>query len=207
MRRTIRLVALWLALLAGGAAAQGLGSPFATGTPQSEILVIDFERVFAESAFGQRVNAEIERDGRAIAAENRKIEAELIDEERELTELRPTLAPEEFRTLADAFDAKVQRLRDEQDAKARALGTRTDEARRLFLGVAQPVLEGLLREAGAALILERRTVLVAADAIDITERAIERIDVQIGSGGPLDAAQPDPPQPDPAPVEPIPGQD
>ncbi|SMX35705.1 OmpH family outer membrane protein [Maliponia aquimaris] len=210
MRRTARLVALWFSLLAGSVSAQGLGSPFATGTPQSEILVIDFERVFAESAFGQRVNEEIERDGRAIAAENRKIEAELIEEERELTELRPTLAPDEFRKLADAFDAKVQRLRDEQDAKARALGVRTDEARRRFLGVAQPVLEGLLREAGAALILERRTVLVAADAIDITERAIERIDVQIGSGTPPEPVQPEPTLPEPTqpePTQPPVGQD
>lgn len=205
MRRSVRCVVLSLLLLAGGAAAQGLGTPFETGMPQSEILVIDFERVFAESAFGRRVNEEIERDGRAIAAENRKIEAELIEEERRLTELRPTLAPDAFRELADAFDAKVQRLRNEQDAKARALGTRTDEAQRRFLTVAQPVLEGLLNEAGASLILERRTVLVAADSIDITDRAIERIDVQIGSGAPDGPAPPEPT--DPAPDAPVTGQD
>lgn len=182
MSLAFRLLAVCLALWCGSATAQGQGSPFATGTPQSPILVIDFDRVFAESAFGARVTAETEREGRAIAAENRKIEAELIEEERRLTDLRPTLEPEEFRELADAFDAKVQQLRDEQDAKARALGARSDEARRRFLTVAQPVLEGLLREAGATLILERRTVVVAADSIDITDRAIERIDVQIGAG-------------------------
>ncbi|GGF57592.1 chaperone for outer membrane proteins, Skp family [Mameliella alba] len=197
MRPAVRLVVLLLALWGVAAGAQGQGSPFVSGMPQTPILVIDFERVFAESAFGRRVNEEIEQQGRTIAAENRKIEAELIEEERELTDLRPTLAPDEFRALADAFDEKVQRLRDEQDAKARALGTRTEEARRRFLTVAQPVLEGLLREAGAMLILERRTVFVAADAIDVTDRAIALIDVQIGDGTP---AVPDPvPVPDPAP--------
>nr|WP_245823215.1 OmpH family outer membrane protein [Antarctobacter heliothermus] len=186
---TARLAILLLALWCVAAGAQGQGSPFATTVSKTPILVIEFERVFSESAFGLRVNSEIEQAGRAIATENRRIEAELTEEERRLTDLRPTLAPDEFRKLADAFDEKVQRLRDEQDTKARALGARTDEARRRFLTVAQPVLEGLLREAGAALILERRTVLVAADSVDITDRAIARIDAQIGDGA---AASPDP---------------
>ncbi|MBV7393013.1 OmpH family outer membrane protein [Mameliella sediminis] len=198
MRLALRFAVLLLALWGAAAVAQGQGGPFATGVRQSPILVIDFERVFSESAFGRRVNAEIEQQGRAIAAENRKIEAELIEEERKLTDLRPTLAPDEFRKLADAFDEKVQTLRDEQDAKARALGSQTEDARRRFLGVAQPVLEGLLREAGAVLILERRTVFVAADTIDVTERAIALIDAQIGDGTPADPdPTPKPETPDP----------
>ncbi|WP_417205283.1 OmpH family outer membrane protein [Antarctobacter sp.] len=196
MRLAVRLAILLLGLWGAAAGAQGQGSPFLTAVPKTPILVIEFERVFSESAFGLRVNSEIEQAGRAIATENRRIEAELTEEERRLTDLRPTLAPDEFRKLADAFDEKVQLLRDEQDAKARALGARTEEARRRFLTVAQPVLEGLLREAGAALILERRTVLVAADAIDITDRTIARIDAQIGDGAPED------PAPDPAPQVP-----
>lgn len=178
----MRLAILLLVLWAAAAGAQGQGGPLLSGVPKTPILVIDFERAFAESAFGRRVALESEQAGRAIAAENRRIEAELTAEERELTDLRPSLSPEEFRTLADAFDEKVQRLRDEQDAKARAFGTRTEDARRRFLTVAQPVLEGLLREAGAALILERRSVLVVVDAIDITDPAIARIDSQIGDG-------------------------
>jgi Skp family chaperone for outer membrane proteins len=85
-------------------------------------------------------------------------------------------------------------LRGEQDAKARALGTRTEEAQRRFLSVAQPVLEGLLRNAGAALILERRSVFVSVDAIDITDRAIALIDQQIGAGVQT-APQPNPETP------------
>tara|TARA_R100000750_G_scaffold12970_2_gene8315 strand:- start:945 stop:1565 length:621 start_codon:yes stop_codon:yes gene_type:complete len=196
---TARLAILLLTLWGVAAGAQGQGGPLAESVPTTPILVIEFERVFSESAFGRRVNNEIEQAGRAIATENRRIEAELTEEERGLTDLRSTLAPDEFRKLADAFDEKVQRLRDEQDTKARALGARTDEARRRFLTVAQPVLEGLLREAGATLILERRTVLVAADSIDISDRAIARIDAQIGDGA--DATLDPTPDPMPEPLE------
>ncbi|CUH77184.1 OmpH family outer membrane protein [Tropicibacter naphthalenivorans] len=165
-----------------GAFAQSIGGPLSQGVVQSPVLVVQFDTVFADSAFGQRITAELEAEGAAISAENRQIEAQLTEEERQLTVQRETMAPEAFRALADAFDAKVQRLRAEQDAKARALGTKSETARRDFLTVAQPVLEQLMAEAGAAVILERRAVFAALDAIDITDQAIARVNEAIGDG-------------------------
>ncbi len=159
--------------------AQPLGGPLNEGVVRSPLLVIDFDRVFAESQIGQQFNAALEREGTALVAENRRIEAELTEEELRLTEQRPGMAPEEFRALADAFDEKVQRLRGEQDAKATALGSRNEEQQRRFLQVAQPVLEGLMRETNAAVILERRSVFVAADAVDVTDLAIARINARL----------------------------
>lgn len=152
------------------------------GLVQSPILTIESDRLFSESAFGRRVAQSIEEEGEALAAENRRIEAELTAEERELTEMRPSMDPLEFRALADAFDARVQQIRRTQDGKARALSQRDDEARVRFLQAAAPVLEAMMREAGAAVILERGSVFLSANATDITEIAIERIDEAIGEG-------------------------
>ncbi|MEC3860563.1 OmpH family outer membrane protein [Mesobacterium sp. TK19101] len=158
---------------------------FQQGVLQSQVLMIDSDRFFSDSAFGKRVSAEVEAEGANIAAENRRIEAELTDEEKALTDKRPTLPATEFRALADAFDEKVQTLRREQDAKARALGQRGDEARRRFLLAARPVLGDLMRDAGALIILERRGVFLASDAIDITDEAIAKIDAALGDGSDL----------------------
>ncbi|WP_227446298.1 OmpH family outer membrane protein [Cognatishimia sp. F0-27] len=163
------------------------------GTVQSPILVIEFDRAFAQSAFGQRVLVEIEAEGASLAAENRRIEAELTEEERRLTDERAGMEPDEFRALARAFDEKVQRLRREQDIKARALNQRSEDARRQFLAVSEPVLQSLMRESGAAVILERRAVFLAANFIDVTDQAVDRIDNQIGDGADLTPmAQPEP---------------
>lgn len=149
---------------------------------QSPILVIDSERLFAESAFGQRIADEIEEAGAALAAENRQIETELEEEEKALTEQRPDLDPDAFRDLADAFDEKVRSVRREQETKARALVRRQEAAQVRFLGAAAPVLEDLMREAGAAVVLEQRSVFLSLNAVDITARAVARIDTQIGDG-------------------------
>jgi Skp family chaperone for outer membrane proteins len=160
------------------------------GVVQSLVLTIAPERLYNESSFGQRITSEIEKEGAEIAAENRRIEAELTAEERTLTEIRDELSPSEFRARAAAFDEKVQRLRREQDEKARALGQRTEEARRALLTAAQPVLSKLMIESGAVAILDRRAVLLSVDSVDITDQAILRVDAQFGEGFDIIPARP-----------------
>jgi len=153
------------------------------GLPQTAILTVETDRLFADSAFGRRTANEIEAESAVLAAENRRKEAELTAEEKDLTERRSEMEPEAFRALADAFDEKVQTIRREQDAKARALNQKADKARTEFLRAARPVLEALMREAGAGVILERSSVFLSANATDITDLAIARIDAAIGDGG------------------------
>ena len=91
------------------------------------------------------------------------------------------MEPEAFRALADAFDQKVQRIRDEQDAKQRDLQALRDEERAAFLESITPILSGVAREHGALAVLERRNVLLSADSIDITQLVIERIEAALAA--------------------------
>nr|WP_205389913.1 OmpH family outer membrane protein [Sulfitobacter sp. SK011] len=178
------IVILVLALL--GAAPLSAQSqtdiPLERGVVSSPILTIDSDRVFQESEFGLRVAQEIEIEGNKLAAENDQIATDLEAEEKALTAQRADMAPEDFRVLADAFDKKVQQIRQEQAAKGRALNALLDEERDVFLSAAAPVLERLMRDAGAAVILDRRTVFVSASTVEITDDAIALLNETIGSG-------------------------
>ena len=179
-----RVISVWrasvfLIIWAGMSAAQ------TAGLQQSQILTVESDRLFSESAFGERVAAEIEAEQSVLLAENRKIEAELTAEEKRLTEMRKDMAPADFRAIADAFDQRVQEIRIAQDAKVRAIGELGDKERSLFIRAAQPVLVELMRETGAGIILERRSVFISVDAIDITDKAIGRLDLAIGDGAAL----------------------
>lgn len=153
-----------------------------TGQLLSPILTIDSDRLYSESAYGQQTARDFEARGAALAAENRSIEEELTAEEKALTEQRASMTPAEFRMLADAFDEKVQAVRRQQDAKTRELNKALEESRIVFLNSAVPVLETLMRDAGAGVVLERRSVFLSANAIDITREAIERLDETLGDG-------------------------
>lgn len=149
---------------------------------QSALLTVDTDRLFTNSMYGQRIQAEFQQDRLALIAENREIEAQLTEEESDLTNQRPNLSREEFAALAEAFDAKTQRIRTEQAAKDTEIRARPDRARQEFLRIVQDVLVEIMRERRALAILSSDSVLLVADTINITDEAIARIDGLIGDG-------------------------
>lgn len=176
----LRIAVVLVALASTGAVAQSqaLTQPGVRG----EILTIESDRLFSESAFGQRVVRDIEAQQSILLAENRKIEAELTAEEKRLTDLRKEMTPEDFRAVADAFATRVQEIRQAQDAKARAIAEMREQQQAAFIQAADPILFALMQEAGASVILERRAVFYSTEAVDITNRAIERLNAMIGDG-------------------------
>ena len=162
-------------------------APFAAqaqdvGVVQSDILVLDPDRLFVETLFGQRLNGDYLKQREQLSARNDQIKADLEAEEQALTDMRAEKTPEEFRDLADTFDTKVQKIRRDSDRAVRDLELRRERAPGIFMRAVQPVLIELMRDAGGAVVVDVRTVLLRADAIDITDVAIARIDLRIGTG-------------------------
>lgn len=150
--------------------------------PSGQLLTIDSEGLFLGSNFGKRVAREIEARGNILAMENREIEAELEEAEQDLTIRRGTMTAEAFLPLADAFDIRVQETRQAQAAKSRALNTLLEREREAFLTAAAPVLQQLMSEVGATVVLERRTVFISSNSSDITAAATVRINELLGEG-------------------------
>ncbi len=150
------------------------------------VLVLRQDDLFEQSAFGQASTARIEAANSALLAENREIEAALEAEERDLTERRASLPPAEFQALSEAFNAKVEGIRSAQDAKSRDIARTRDEDRQRFLQAAVPVLATIMQEEGAQAILDEQAVVLSFDRIDITSKAIARIDAEIGDGSTME---------------------
>jgi len=150
----------------------------------SPVLTLDQDRMYATSAFGQRVQAELQAQSVALSQENRKIEAALEAEERRLTEERASMDPAAFRVLAEDFDERVTGIRRAQAAKADSVRKNADEERARFFEAAFPILLELVEETGAVAILNNSAVIFSVRNIDITDAVIERIDATVGESPP-----------------------
>ena len=146
---------------------------------QSAVLTVDPERLFAESRFGKAAIAKLEAAQQDLLAENKKLEIALEAEEKDLTGQRPTLPPDQFRELADAFDKKAEEIRAARLAKSRSLTTLRDEDRQNFLSAVVPILGDLMGEMGALVILDKKTVFLSFERVDVTTRALARIDAAL----------------------------
>jgi Skp family chaperone for outer membrane proteins len=149
--------------------------PNRTIAVQSPVLVIDSQRLFSESTLGKRILDDIEKARLELQEKNDRIAEELRTEELNLTQQRDSLSAEEFRALALAFDEKAQRVRGERKEESRALGERLERERLAFLEAIIPILEEIMVEAGAAVVLEQRQTFINVRAVDITNLAIERV--------------------------------
>lgn len=181
--RRVRL-AFWALAVAIGTAvtAHAQENPGTTIQVASPVLTVDRDAMFSRSALGRRILAVLEQDRTALATENRQIEAELSQEEAELTRIRPSLLPHEFTERANAFNDKVQAFRTTQDGKARDLQRRFELERQRFFESATQVLASIAQDRGALVVLDNNVVLLAVGAIDVTGEAIERLNASVGDG-------------------------
>jgi len=145
-------------------------------------LVIDTVQLFNQSRFGIRAARLLEAAETQLAEENKSKVFALAEEEKQLTALRATMNAEKFRDLADEFDLKVQVTREEQLSKAKSLSTRIETQRTTFLNAAAPILQALMLNVGASVLIERRNVVLSTNLADITAIAIAQIDAVLGDG-------------------------
>ena len=197
MPRAVRVLAVpALALaLAGGADRACAQAPPAS----APFLIINQEQILTGSESGRRILAEEERQRDVLRTEARALDSAFEAEERRLTDQRPTLAPDEFRKLSDAFDTRVVKARQDQDDRSARLAQEFDQRRRQFYARVAPMLVTLMDRYGAKAILDETSVLLADQSLNITARVIAELDAAAPEPGAAGATPPQVTTPEPAP--------
>lgn len=189
-------------LMAGPAAAQALRRA------APSFLVINQEQILTGSQRGSALLAEEDAAREKLRSEARAIDAAFEAEEEQLTALRATLSPAEFRPRAEDFDKRVVAARREQDTKSAALVQEFDGRRRQFYALVAPVLVRLMEEKGAVAIFDESSVLLADQGVVVTADVIAEIDAAFqadpAAPAPDASGQTPAPAPAPAPVAPAP---
>jgi len=148
----------------------------------SSVAVVEVDRMFSASIWGQRVTADIQAAVNDLEAQNIQLETDLAVEEAELTEMRLSTDAATFTELATAFDEKVRAIRQATENKVAALNQLQQSEFSRFRTVSEPVLIEVAAEMNASVVLDKRSVYLSLDTVDITDRVISRIDSTFGDG-------------------------
>jgi Skp family chaperone for outer membrane proteins len=162
-------------------------APPAVAQQGAPFLFINQEQILLGSEAGQTLLDEEERRRNDLVARARSIDAAFEEEERELTEKRETTPAEEFRKLADDFDARVVAARKRQDEKSDALAQELEQKRREFYAGVAPILVRMMERFGARAIFDENSVLLADQRLNITDAVIAEIDKSRAHGDQGDA--------------------
>ena len=175
MTRTLR--ALALASLVTSFAAPALADP-----PQAKIVVIDRAAIMQFSKVGQDIAKQMQTyanqakndlsaQGKALQAEGRNLQQQVA-----------ILAPDVKQKRLDAFRAKEEALQGAAQRKDEQLKAAFGQARAAMEGALGPILQQLVKEKGANLVLDKQAVVFAnAGGFDITGDAINRLNQKLPS--------------------------
>jgi outer membrane protein len=176
------LVAGMLVLGVVGPNAAIAAPPQPGGTaPLAKILLIDLRRVMSDSKVGQDMQQQIKalkaQATNELNGEGRALQGEKTQLEQQAAILAPDVKArriKDFEARASAFQEKVQKRGGMIQGGVMKAQQQVEQA----LG---PILEGVMHERGATILLDRSSVLLAPNAIDVTEVVKQRLDMKMPS--------------------------
>jgi Skp family chaperone for outer membrane proteins len=194
MKTILKAAALAATMLGTAAALPGvaLAQTAPAAAPQTSIIVVDMDRVGAESAAGKSGASQLKSQADSVQARAKTLADQLRGEEETLVKARQanTMAPE-------AFQAKVKDLQTKQNNARTELGGREQQfarsqayVRQQIFNAVGPIIQTLMRERGATIVLARDAALAVSPTLDVTAEVIRRLDAALPRVSVTPPAQP-----------------
>lgn len=163
------------AFLLCGVVALGFAAPVA-GQASVKVAVIDVERILIESERGKAALQEIEALRRQKQEEGEARQQEITELRDRLSEGQLSLSQERLAELQKELEERVIALQRFQDDANRELSKKRNEVLDQIEKSVFPVINQIGQEGGYTLIFNKYNsgLVYADDAVDITQRVIER---------------------------------
>jgi len=158
-----------------------------TAMAQSTILVVDQARVLRDSAAGKHVKRQIESIGKQMESEIKSQVTPLTGERDRLVAELKNISVDALKTRPDlqqrakSLQEKGQKSQVEAAYKQRELQITEQKAIMKINKELEAILEALVKERNADIILDRSLVIYGGKTADVTETVISRLNGKIQS--------------------------
>ena len=175
---------LAMGLTAAQAQAPAANKPHPTAgapAPAIKILVVDRQAILRLSKVGQDIVRQVNALTTSAESQFKAEKDSLQREEQTLAQQGAILSPDVRAQKQKAFEAKVAAFQKKVQDRQSMIQGGVMNARRQVEAALGPILQGVLSERGANLLLDRQEVVLATVDIDVTKVTIERLDQKLPS--------------------------
>ena len=146
----------------------GFNSLAETAYPNTSIAIVDLNLILSDSKAAINATKQFEAFQKSTEDEILASDEKMLDERNKLIEQQSVIAPEAFELKAKDYEKKLQTYQVEKQEKLRKLEGVLQKARNEILENVKPILEDLSKELGVTVILEKNSVLLSANNMDIS---------------------------------------
>lgn len=143
--------------------------------PNTSIGVIDINRILADANAAVKAAKEIEEIAIEIENEIKTSDEEIIREQNLLIESQSIMAPEAFEAKRSEYESKVQKYNNERQSKLMKIDELIAVSRNDILNALKPILEEISNEKGITIILEKTSIMLNAEKMDITNEVLKKL--------------------------------
>ena len=152
---------------------------FKTSYPNTSIAIVDLNLILSESKAAKNATKQFEAIQKSTEDEIIASDKKMLDERNKLIEQQSVIAPEAFELKATDYEKKLQGYQSDKQNKLRKLEGVLQKARNEILENVKPILEDLSKELGVTVILEKNSVLLSANNMDITDSVIKKLNKKL----------------------------
>ena len=156
-------------------------SPLYAQYPETNVGVIDLNYILSESDAAVDAAKQIEDIAKQIEEEIKNTDQDLIDEQNQLIESQQIMAPAAFDEKRKEYENKVQNYNVTRQEKLMSIDRIVSESRNEVLNALKPILEEISNDMGITVLLEKNSVLLNAENMDITEEALKALNKKLPS--------------------------
>ncbi len=153
--------------------------PAPTGTPNPKILVIDRAAILRGSVVGQNIMKQVQSLTATAEKALKGQDAALRQEGAALQQQLAILSPSVKEAKIKAFQAKQAALQQNVQTQQGLIQGGVLKARQQVEQALGPILQAIMTERGANLLLDRNAVVLGTVDVDVTKVAIDRLNQKL----------------------------
>jgi outer membrane protein len=138
--------------------------------------VIDRQALLQRSAAGKDIFTQTQALSKQMETQLRDEESKLQSEAVQLQQQLAILAADARAQKEKDFTAKQQAFQTRVQQRQAQIQASFNQAARQVEVALDPILQAIMRERGANMVLDRSAVIVAANEVDVTTLALQRLD-------------------------------
>ncbi len=154
-------------------------SPLYADYPDTTVGVVDLNYILSEARAAKDAAEQIEKIVIQIEEEIKESDQSLIDEQNELVESQQIMAPAAFDEKRKEYEKKIQNYNVTRQEKLMSIDLLLADTRNNVLNALKPILEDLSNEKGITILLEKNSVLLNAENMDITDEALKILNKEL----------------------------
>ncbi len=142
---------------------------------------IDFKFILNESTAGKKAQGELKKilnNGIKKIEEKKK---NVLEEEKKIVQQKKLITPEEYKKKVQELRNKVSSLQKERNNLLESVAKKRKKARDSLLKNLNPILEQYMKEKNIRIILDKKSILLADENLNITNEIVKILNQKLKS--------------------------